>query len=309
MVRTPPGTTQNRIMKSPGNAVSSEGVLLGFEQLDGKIPGGKYVSVSIELKVVRDSDIEKLYNTKNGKATAKMWNLIQEYSDPQFFLHEYHKKMNSIYYMKKLKGKKYRKLVNLAKKQAAGCSNDYEKMQKISKYLAQSIYYDYPYFEGKSKYTNLNPYDIWKNKKTICQGYTTLYWVMLDAIDIPCMLIYSRYHVYNAAYDKNSDRWVFIDVTWCSGNRYDGENKWIEGEYNDSYFDMSLEYMLSIPNHEIFNVEGVLKKKVYYELGVSKGSGPTASYTNMNKWRWNVAVKKKSNAKTVSKIAGIRVKK
>lgn len=40
-------------MKANGDAVSEEGIIVGYDAPDGDIPGGEYVTVSIKVKVLR----------------------------------------------------------------------------------------------------------------------------------------------------------------------------------------------------------------------------------------------------------------
>ena len=137
---------------------------------------------------------------------------------------------------------------------------------------------------------------------------------MLDAVEIPCMIAYGDNHAFNAAYDSDSKRWVFIDVTWCSGNRYENNGKWIKGAYKNQYFDMDLDFLLSISSHELFGVEGVLKKNIYYEMTPGyksiKNKKGKKGFLDTEKWYWMAVCQnnKKSKVKLVSNISGYKVK-
>lgn len=265
---------QNK-MRPGGQAVSNNGILVGYNQLDGSLPGGEYVYVYIGIKVVRDSEIEALRSTVKGKATVKKWNLLQNCANPDFFLNEYHKKMPQKIGVT-FKGAKYTALANDAKKQTADCKTDYEKIKTICEYIANRTYYDYQYYHRITKKTNLTPYDVWKNKKTICAGYSALYWTMIDSLGIPCMILHGDNHAFNAAYDRASERWIIVDVTWCSDNDFTDDGKWEKGTYRESYFDMNLNFLLSIPNHEILDVEGVLTVSAS-SVAVSAGKKATVT--------------------------------
>jgi hypothetical protein len=45
--------SQQNTMSADGDAVYGDGVLLGYDTTDGKIPGGEDVTISIEVRVVR----------------------------------------------------------------------------------------------------------------------------------------------------------------------------------------------------------------------------------------------------------------
>ena len=45
--------SQQNTMRADGDAVYGDGVLLGYDTTDGKIPGGEHVTISIEVRVVR----------------------------------------------------------------------------------------------------------------------------------------------------------------------------------------------------------------------------------------------------------------
>ena len=295
---------KSKTLKADGEAVSESGITLGYEKLDGSIPGGAWVTSSVELKVVRNSDILKLRKTTKGDATVRMWNLIQRYSDPNYFTGKFHSKMVSYSRVGKLSGSKYKKIVSIAKAKTAGCKTDYDKMRVLSEYIAKRIYYDYPCYNRKTKTTYYSAYDVWKNKRSVCHGYANLYWTMLDALGIPCMMVYGDNHVFNAAYDRSSGRWVFTDVAWCSGNSYYGKGKWQKGSYRDCYFDMDLDYLLTLTNHEIYGVEGVLADNVYYALTPGYGSGGAKRFKNTSEWYWTAVCQKKKKAtlKFVSRI-------
>ena len=72
---------------------------------------------------------------------------------------------------------------------------------------------------------------------------------------------------------------------------------------------MSLDYMLTLTNHEIYVVYGVLKNNVYYEMTPGLDNGGKG-FTNMKKWGWRASCqhKKSSTVKLSKKIADFKVK-
>lgn len=290
--------------------LSPEGLLLGVEERNGMISPLEKVKVYILVEVVKEKEIERLKSTKKGKGIVKSWNLIQKYADPHYFRTSYR---NSSDIRKgnigKLKGKEYNKLKKIAKKVTRKYKTDYEKMQALNEYIANRVYYDDPQLEKHNKDLKQKAYEVWKYKRSICRGYANLYWVMADAIGIPCMLIAADNHVYNAAYDNVGKRWVFIDVTWCSKNEYTKDKTWKKAVYIPKYFDMDLETLLREKAHEIYTVEGILKDNVYYSCDV-KSKKKKDKYADIKHWKWTVIGKKdkKKKMKVHKKIAGIQVK-
>ena len=292
--------------------VLKKGLLLGFEKRDGKIPANEEIEVYVWVNIIKEKEIKKLKSTKRGKSIVKAWNLIQKHADPYYFRTRYHDtseiKNGSI---GRLRGKSYEQLKATAKKITKKYKTDYKKMQALNEYIATRVYYDYPQLKKFTKDLKLKPYDVWKYKRSICQGYANLYWTMADAIGIPCMLVYSNDHVYNAAYDKVGKRWVFMDATWCSKNSYKktAGKTWVKDEHSNKYFDMDLDLLLRTAGHEIYTVEGILKDNAYYTCMVRSGKNRD-SYADMKNWKWKIAGKKNKHKtmKIYKKIEGIPVK-
>ena len=184
-------------------------------------------------------------------------------------------------------------LTSVAEEATAGCSTDYEKIQKIFQLVADSIYYDW---DGYTTRIVDRGYDAWVSKKTICEGYADLSGIFLDCLDIPCIKMIGDDHAYNAAYDSQNECWIFFDSTWGSQNSYrDGEyhyNKYL----NNNYFDMSVEYISTLNNHEIFLQErGTVAVSNHRDLNLAPGGGAnvkyilktpksTAEWTDMDSW-------------------------
>ena len=292
-----------------GNAlISDEGALVGSEKQDGIIAPDGFVNTILRVSVTKNSDIEKLKNSATGSKTVKAWNMLQKHCDPKYFRKQYRTSIQK-HTKIRLKGAEYKKIAKIAKDNTKGITDDYEKMKRLAVLIADRVYYDYPLFNGYSQKRNSKPYYVWKNKKAVCQGYSNLYWTMLDALGIPCMQIRGKNHVYNAAYYYKEKRWVVIDVTWMSGNQYTLDKKWKKGTINMKRFDMDLETLLTLENHEIFELEGVLKKNVYYTLHTAKNVSKS-KYMSEKKWYFSAdAVKNKKKAKNVKKLYGYKVKK
>lgn len=292
-----------------GNSlISDEGALVGSEKQDGIIAPNGYVNTMLSVTVTKNSDIEKLRNTANGKKTVKAWNMLQKHCDPKYFRKQYRTRIQK-HTKISIKGSEYKKIAKIAKNNTKGITDDYEKMKRLAVLIADRVYYDYPLFYGFSQKRNSNPYYVWSKKKAVCQGYSNLYWTMLDSLGIPCMQIRGKSHVYNAAYYYKEKRWVVIDVTWMSGNQYTVSKQWKKGTINMKRFDMDLDTLLALENHEMFELEGVLKNNVYYTLHTAQNVTKN-KYQSEKKWYFSEdAYKNKKKAKKVKKLYGYKVKK
>lgn len=167
-------------------------------------------------------------------------------------------------------------MTSVAEEATAGCDSDYEKIKKIFQLVADSIYYDW---DGYPTRTVERGYDAWKSKKTICDGYADLSGIFLDCLDIPCIKLVGDDHAYNAAYDSQNKCWIFFDSTWGSQNTYrNGEyhyNKYL----NNNYFDMSIDYISTLSNHEVFPQEyGTVTVKDNRDLTLVPGDGANVKY-------------------------------
>ena len=55
-----------------------------------------------------------------------------------------------------------------------------------------------------------NPYDVLRGKSN-CQGYSFMFYLMLQKANIPCRVIYNKTHMWNEV--KLKDDWMKYDVT------------------------------------------------------------------------------------------------
>lgn len=161
---------------------------------------------------------------------------------------------------------------NESDKICQGTDNPYEKIKALHKWMCENIYYDYDYFYGKSDKLYYSDKEVFEARKTICGGYTNLLASLVIAQGIPCRkvrgfalglgygtkewteeIIKSNEdnHAWIQAYID--DRWVTIDCTWDSGNKFrDGKMEY-KGMRNYLHFDMSDEFLAS--DHRFMSVE------------------------------------------------------
>lgn len=158
------------------------------------------------------------------------------------------------------------KLAQLITKQA---KNVYEQMFLIHEWVADNLFYDYDSLKSKNR-TNLSVYEVLESGKCVCQGYADLSLALLNSLGIKAEGILCRAlcdskqngwsditnrmadlnHVITRAY--TGTRWVIMDVTWDSSNRYEN-GVWIKSNRktpSHKYFDISLQLLSS--THKLF---------------------------------------------------------
>ncbi len=130
----------------------------------------------------------------------------------------------------------------MAQKITKGRTSDRDKILAVHTWLADYIAYDYDALgymesdiisEGAGKdyidyaYPPYDPYEVLKNRYTVCGGYANLAQAMLRSIGIPCAYIggyacggiYGNNrigHAWNMAYDETNKKWIYFDATWDS---------------------------------------------------------------------------------------------
>ena len=151
---------------------------------------------------------------------------------------------------------------DLAAEITKGCSNDYDKIQAIHDWVAENLYYDQDYFNGKTKTTNIDTLSVLKNRYAVCSGYSNLVKDLIAASGIPCKQVVgfalgistegdwedagdldtiSPNHVWNEAYVDG--RWIIMDATWDSSNKYEGGVFTTGKGVSQLYFDVTTEFL------------------------------------------------------------------
>lgn len=144
---------------------------------------------------------------------------------------------------------------NLANKITKDVKSDYGKALKISEWVSQNIYYNWDgYLSGD--YGKTDAYGTLSSKRSVCQGYAELTNVLIRSVGIPSRLVTGHAlgvsasgkgwdgvdhtksnHAWNEAFVD--DRWITIDTTWNSGNKYEN-GVFNEGNMKYKYFDPNL---------------------------------------------------------------------
>lgn len=149
-------------------------------------------------------------------------------------------------------------IINLSNEICKNALNDYDKILKIHDWVAENIYYNFDYYYDKSADISYDALGVYQSKRSVCEGYANLTQALIHAQNIPCRKIsgYSlglgsanKYwtnetaaidnsnHAWIQAYVNN--RWVNVDTTWNSGNKYQNGQFLYEGIENHFYFDIS----------------------------------------------------------------------
>lgn len=125
-----------------------------------------------------------------------------------------------------------------------------EKIRAVAEYVAKNVGYDYDYYYHRTKtYEQLNhtAYDVLTNGGAVCYGYAAAVYVLLQAADIPCLMITSPNHAWNMAY--NGERWVLFDTTWMSCSIFEYNELKKSDRLIETWYDFSIEKANSNANH------------------------------------------------------------
>lgn len=155
--------------------------------------------------------------------------------------------------------------------------SDYVKIQKIHDWVAANIWYDYDRYLGKADYDGsydpTDPFYVLKVKRAVCGGYAALTAELLRSLGIPTIEVSGGAHAWNEAYADG--RWIILDTTW------DSQNKYRDGEYSEqkpadrTYFDPTLEAFSA--DHRISNADTEetvfwMEREFQEELSISQTS-------------------------------------
>ena len=251
------------------------------------------------VRYAADADSEVL------AAQTRAWNIINTYVDPEYFLTDpYKSTMNEA---------QYQELRAAAENAAAGYTAQYDKIKAVTEFVAERTYYDYKYISDKKKYpTYVKPYEVYTQKRTVCAGYSYLLNTLLISIGIPCIIMPANNHAYNAAYDSTNQRWIFMDSTWCSGNKYTVDDEFQYGGHSTHYFDMPLEEIAKLTSHEVYSIDGLLDgidNSAYYRMETEHDTTQPKDDLIWRKGNWHLAVSgsKKNAVKTAPRFADLEV--
>lgn len=170
----------------------------------------------------------------------------------------------------------YQELKDFTAGLTQGASDDEEKLRRIYTWIVENIYYDRDVYDGRSNDRHVGVYDVFKTRRTVCEGYASLLRFMLLSQKIPAVYIsgdaYGAHNIWEShawvmAYVN--DRWVNLEPTWDSGNKYEN-GKFKEKKDTWEYYECSNEVMSE--KHSISTVNGyhfdnIHKTGLFYENG------------------------------------------
>jgi transglutaminase-like putative cysteine protease len=151
-------------------------------------------------------------------------------------------------------------ILSLAEELTEGLPDDYEKALAIHDWVAGNIWYDADEAAAPERRADNNTaLDALRRGRAICEGYAKLNAALLRAAGIPAKFVYGyalgidgnewpskelnpddSNHAWNEAFIDG--RWVIIDATWDSGNRYArGRKTESAGVLTHRYFDAAPE--------------------------------------------------------------------
>lgn len=198
-------------------------------------------NVEILVSEVYEKNLETFNSRKNDKLT------LQYYLKPSYWVES-----------------DKEKIISLANEITDGIEDDYEKVRAIHDWVCNNIYYDYDALYGYSNLDSISALETLESRRSVCQGYADLTAALLRASGFPTKVVSGfalglsvdsgwddkiissgeSNHAWNEVYV--SDRWVILDTTWNSNNKYSNK-KFSEntGLSNYKYFDISIEWFSS----------------------------------------------------------------
>ncbi len=147
-----------------------------------------------------------------------------------------------------------RSVDTLAAYLAGPARNDYEKARAVYRWITDNIAYDVQgLFSGN--YGDLSAEGVLRSRKSICQGYATLFQELANAVGLPVEFIggVSKGYGYVAGSDPGvidhawnavqlDGQWYLLDSTWGAG--YIGDDGRFVSRFNDYYFLTRPEYFI-----------------------------------------------------------------
>ena len=149
-------------------------------------------------------------------------------------------------------------LVDVSNEICQDAVDDYDKVLKIHDWVAANIYYNYEYYYNRTSPIKYDALGVYNAKTTVCEGYANLTMALIHAQGIPCRKVTGyalglstsgtwtpenissqTNHAWNQAFVDG--RWINIDTTWDSQNKYKN-GEWKTDGIEHRYFDISDTY-------------------------------------------------------------------
>ena len=206
-------------------------------------------STTYEFRLIIDDGsafFYKDFSYKNNQHTLKFLNAIvnsKEATDTSYL------------------GSNKNEIINEAKKITSTCSNNYEKVKAIYKWVTENIYYG----NGDSENFSNKAEEVYRERHGVCYGYANIFTALCRAINIPCVTIcggacvgepYMKNepkdhydssdegigpHAWNAYYIDG--QWRYCDATWDSHRGFENGIYKVDSAATQCWFDASIDYM------------------------------------------------------------------
>lgn len=163
-------------------------------------------------------------------------------------------------------------MIKAANRITSKCCSVHEKVLLIHDFVANSLYYDLDAVSSNEN-TNRTIEQIISEKKGVCQGYADLTLVLLKSIGIYAenILCYAISDILENGWSKTKNRtadlnhvitraklehrWLYMDVTWDSNNKYEN-GEYIKGDVvSHRYFDVTIPFLSA--THRFFKKKSV----------------------------------------------------
>ncbi|MBR5308078.1 MAG: leucine-rich repeat protein [Clostridia bacterium] len=214
-------------------------------------------------------------------------------ADPEIFLltEEGQKNIQWVEWEIPATDEEYAFVKSKAEEITAGLETDAEKIRAVAEYTALNVCYDYDYYEhGTKLYSELalTPYKILTEKNTVCEGYSRLCEALLQAIDIPCIYVFSPDHSWNMAWDGT--RWILFDSTWMSNCTLEYGKYKYSTKLNKEWYDFTFEEALDEYNHLILELPYTVKDGVLTKYPIMSSDEAIRIYEGVTEIKENLFI-------------------
>lgn len=136
---------------------------------------------------------------------------------------------------------------------AGDIKDEYKKLEAISKWVSDNIYYDRDARESSVTQSEICIKNVLKERKTVCVGYSALFSALCEAQGIYVVNVKGTSTSDTLKYDdladgpvnhewcaaKIDDRWVWVDCVWDSNLKFENNEFKSIGANTQMYFDIS----------------------------------------------------------------------
>lgn len=136
---------------------------------------------------------------------------------------------------------------------AGDIKDDYKKLEAISKWVSDNIYYDRDAKETSVTQSNICIKNVLKERKTVCVGYSALFSALCEAQGIYVVNVKGTATSDTVDYDGLADgpvnhewcaalidgNWIWVDCVWDSALKFENNEFKSIGANTEMYFDIS----------------------------------------------------------------------